>query len=1379
MVDGQEPTNQEVAPESTPPAPQEGQKAIAQEASKPGTVISAAKEAAGELTAKAVDLVADAHLYSENGIPFWANAMQKLRPSNAQPDLGLLEMDETTGLPPQKLPEDKKPGTEIKDKEGRTLETVQSLSFDQEPHGGVSVTTLDRREDGTVASITTYTYDADGNIYSSGTIYMNGDAQTERTETTTYKTDEQGHLVGSTTTICDANNNPIGQNATTYEYDSEGNLIGETTMEMAPDGTPLGSEKNTFDYDEQGNLVGVTHEERDPNGKPTHVDRTQYDKSGEVVGYASTEYEGDQMFTTSFSRADDGSGDIVRTDIVAQNPPPEGGTGITQRSTTTMSADGSTEQVVETLDPKTGTVQATQTSEIKPDGSVHVLVSLGNGQPPSEVTYPPGTVQQFSESGTVQDGTRNLFTFGDGSIAQGLTNTVNLGLSAEITPENKNMTALQRGIARLQGWAETSTNPEASIDSVLAAIGEFGRDGSDPDAKRANATEGVRLINEIGKDASRSKTGITTADGTFTFAGDGSVIAGTHNIQHGVGDGDTKKAIDRSRKDGEDGTVQGGLKQYARYAPTFAESVQTILSADPAHTFGAARLAIASLADANSGRRSRFAGGTDNIERADDTPNDRDLGSGMRNLLTFGNGSLYRASYYLRGCSDDGRVQTGIANVRYASDDGSFYLGQKNMIEAGRGDAIKGFQNFKLVSDDGKNFHNGVDNVRSATDDYKISTGIVNLQRLSLYGDMVDGGRIVKLLGDGKFTAGVEIMRQLSDSRRFDAGSEMLKVLGGGSYERGAVNLATIGGGDTKSGVEYLRTVGGGSAESGIRTFQTIGGGDANKGVRLAWEAGGGVTAGKDAVKLGMQRLEVWGGGSVEAGAKYYMEHRAELLTAMKTAQFTSSIAAIGSVDSLTTTQTQKVADAIRLHWPVIVSAGASDGASAGGPVRLAAAGDWLNGNRQAHSVPSEMISVRSERSDRTNAHYAVDVSPSNNGAKSDRSVTASPGNPISAVKFFEHPIAPVFSRAQQSFSDSSPHPNRDVHSVHPVLPAHSAHPFFSPAPVSLAMKSADRAAIIEKAKQTFQTIASESRSPEMQRILARLASISTTSSTSAERTHVSLFGSVSMNFAQPRRAVFGGESIPGATTARSTFTYRASGGNDVTVMVMPDGRVMTLTRTARGVRSGFVADAQAVAENIVVTRRLSLKGTEAGIAEIQKQFTIKRARLIKRRLIGVEIALAVLLTSSAIARHLETRETVAPNEPQRARQSFPVLTRPTWLVRKNEDLVKLANHLFHDSELGWLIADLNESHLTELWVEDKRVVELKERQRIELPVWQDIVAFHKHSPRGSLNPDNLITIVTENHFDTQLINSTLAPAMGLKPVSTPASAALARVALR
>jgi hypothetical protein len=103
--------------------------------------------------------------------------------------------------------------------------------------------------------------------------------------------------------------------------------------------------------------------------------------------------------------------------------------------------------------------------------------------------------------------------------------------------------------------------------------------------------------------------------------------------------------------------------------------------------------------------------------------------------------------------------------------------------------------------------------------------------------------------------------------------------------------------------------------------------------------------------------------------------------------------------------------------------------------------------------------------------------------------------------------------------------------------------------------------------------------------------------------------------------------------------------------------------------------------------------------------------------------------------------------------------------VSSNDTLVTIAEAFFHDANLAWLIADLNRDRIKESWIDGKRVVELRNRQGLDLPVWEDIAEFYSRRDVAAA-PENIVTIVEECQVTRELVQSTLAPVLGRAPVS-------------
>jgi hypothetical protein len=116
---------------------------------------------------------------------------------------------------------------------------------------------------------------------------------------------------------------------------------------------------------------------------------------------------------------------------------------------------------------------------------------------------------------------------------------------------------------------------------------------------------------------------------------------------------------------------------------------------------------------------------------------------------------------------------------------------------------------------------------------------------------------------------------------------------------------------------------------------------------------------------------------------------------------------------------------------------------------------------------------------------------------------------------------------------------------------------------------------------------------------------------------------------------------------------------------------------------------------------------------------------------------------------------------------AYKVCVRPIWFVSPGDTLSVIALRTLGDGKLGWLIADLNIQNVTESWIEGQRVIELRTMQRLELPVWEDIVEFQAHKPHDAAM-ENLVTIITERQIDRDAMTATMERAMGLRPATLP-----------
>jgi|688.fasta_scaffold116586_2 hypothetical protein len=109
-------------------------------------------------------------------------------------------------------------------------------------------------------------------------------------------------------------------------------------------------------------------------------------------------------------------------------------------------------------------------------------------------------------------------------------------------------------------------------------------------------------------------------------------------------------------------------------------------------------------------------------------------------------------------------------------------------------------------------------------------------------------------------------------------------------------------------------------------------------------------------------------------------------------------------------------------------------------------------------------------------------------------------------------------------------------------------------------------------------------------------------------------------------------------------------------------------------------------------------------------------------------------------------------NQKQR---SSGAAVRPKIIVASTDTLVSIAEAFFYDINVAWLIADINQKVIKESWVDGKRIVELKTRQQIELPLRSDIEQFYR-SRADNARVENLVTIVDQAAVDSELLSSSL-----------------------
>ncbi|MBX9686016.1 MAG: hypothetical protein K2X27_04890, partial [Candidatus Obscuribacterales bacterium] len=103
---------------------------------------------------------------------------------------------------------------------------------------------------------------------------------------------------------------------------------------------------------------------------------------------------------------------------------------------------------------------------------------------------------------------------------------------------------------------------------------------------------------------------------------------------------------------------------------------------------------------------------------------------------------------------------------------------------------------------------------------------------------------------------------------------------------------------------------------------------------------------------------------------------------------------------------------------------------------------------------------------------------------------------------------------------------------------------------------------------------------------------------------------------------------------------------------------------------------------------------------------------------------------------------------------------RPSYIVSPTDNLVEIAEKFFNDSSLAWLIADINVGRITEHLEDGKRIIELRSRQEIELPLASEIKEFLLRKNKEA-KAENMVTIVSVSEIDRELLDSFLSNVVG------------------
>lgn len=183
-----------------------------------------------------------------------------------------------------------------------------------------------------------------------------------------------------------------------------------------------------------------------------------------------------------------------------------------------------------------------------------------------------------------------------------------------------------------------------------------------------------------------------------------------------------------------------------------------------------------------------------------------------------------------------------------------------------------------------------------------------------------------------------------------------------------------------------------------------------------------------------------------------------------------------------------------------------------------------------------------------------------------------------------------------------------------------------------------------------------------------------------------------------------------------------------------------------------------------------------------------------KRYLTGVEIALAAAIAAVAVAKTRNEKELAQSqvelatkqlreliddddvdvqtpdtndddaeslNLPWQADSSGAERKRPEYMVAHNDTLQNIAELFYNDSAVAWLIADINRAKISEFYEDGKRIIEMRSRQAIELPLWSEVNDFLRNRSEASKKTE-IVCIVSETEVDRELLDSFLSTVIGI-----------------
>ncbi len=132
-------------------------------------------------------------------------------------------------------------------------------------------------------------------------------------------------------------------------------------------------------------------------------------------------------------------------------------------------------------------------------------------------------------------------------------------------------------------------------------------------------------------------------------------------------------------------------------------------------------------------------------------------------------------------------------------------------------------------------------------------------------------------------------------------------------------------------------------------------------------------------------------------------------------------------------------------------------------------------------------------------------------------------------------------------------------------------------------------------------------------------------------------------------------------------------------------------------------------------------------------------------------LAGALLLGSAAKAKNNSKSSSEEDSNGNENTSACQPLIRPTHLISSQDCLANIAESKYGDRAIAFLIIELNAGSLKQTDLGDRLVIELSERQQIELPVSSDIENFYN---RNAKNSKTIVTIVNQSNVTKELLDT-------------------------